>query len=670
MIVVTAGHVDHGKTTLLRALTGRDTDRLAEEKRRGLSIDLGFTYHHFTTASSDLHEPRQHTLSFVDVPGHTDFTNNMLAGAWSADITLLVISAVEGVMPQTREHLLIMALLAVRNIVVAMTFADRVTPAEHDLRKAEITSVLEGAQCPKSAFFSVSATTGLGIDTLLRHLQDLASEPALTPENRRGFFRFAIDRAFTLKGIGTVVTGTVKSGTIRTNDSLLHSRRGELVRAKSLRLDDRSVESASAGQRLAIAINLPTNRCHRGDWLMNPVTHHPVFHLDAKIQFTESFEAISSPGKRPRAGTPVHMHLGATHHIVTLRPLTTSAPTKDAESAWYQVRSQEPMFTHYGDRFILRDASAQHTFAGGQVIDIHSPRRKPDTPERLAVLQTLASDSEQALTQLLNSSDTGVALEQFALNRNLRPAQVRTLLARLSDNSQEFESLSVRGHFLQGVSKGSVLPTLLASTHFSRYAAQIRETLANAHRHNPATLGLSEWQISDTIGFPGPGLLFNSLVRLLIERREITRSGTLLHLPTHKAAIGHLDSVFIDLLRPVLAEAGFVAPRVHELMETLGMNQPALELLLQTHRKAGHLLQISRNRYYLPETVSALARLIEKLVNDHVENGISVIQFRDSSGIGRNLCIEILEYFDTLGFTRRSSDVRFMQMRYEDISTT
>ncbi len=666
MIVVTAGHVDHGKTTLLRALTGRDTDRLAEEKRRGMSIDLGFTYHHFTSTLPDLTEPQQHTLSFVDVPGHTDFTNNMLTGAWSADVALLVVSAVEGVMPQTREHLLILTLLAVRNIVVVMTFADLVTPAENALRQAEVLDLLKSVKRQESAFFSVSATTGYGIDTLLEHLEDLAGEPTPAQEDRDGHLRFAIDRAFTLKGIGTVVTGTVRAGTIQTGDSLLHSGSGELVRAKSLRLDDRLVDSAGAGQRLAIAINMTHSLCHRGDWLIDQSIHQPTFHFDAKIEFAESFKAISSLGNKPKASTPVHMSLGAAHHLVTLRPLTNGALANDTGSVWYQIRSREPMFAHCGDRLILRDASAQHTFAGGQVIDIHSPRRNPDTPERIATLQALALENEEALKQLLDVSDTGIALDRFALNRNLRPPQVQTLVARLIEGSQEFESL----HYRSSALKKSGLPTLLASKHFNRYAGHIKETLADTHCNSPTTLGLSEGNVAESIAFTGLTLVFNALTRTLIERNEIMRTGTLLHLPAHMVAIEQLDNAFIDQLRPILTEAGFVAPRVYELMEMLKMEQQPLELLLQNHCRAGNLVQISRNRYYLPETVSALASSIEKLANDHSETGISVIQYRDSSGIGRNLCIEILEYFDALGLTRRSNNVRFLQMPYEDIFTT
>lgn len=674
MIVVTAGHVDHGKTTLLRALTGKDTDLLAEEKRRGMSIDLGFTYHHFRNLSSDTNDLPQKTLSFVDVPGHTDFADNMLAGAWSADTALLVVSAVEGVMPQTREHLLILSLLCVRNIVVVITFSDRVTPAECTLRQAEMMVLLESFQRQESSFFCVSAVTGQGIDAVLNHLQNLASEPVPLQEDRDGYFRFAIDRAFTLTGFGTIVTGTVRAGTIQSGDSLLHSASGKLVRAKSLRLHDHAVDSAAGGQRLAIAINLAPWECQRGQWLIDPSIHHPIFQLDAKIQFAESTKNLVLSGRRVRTDTPVHMYLGTAHHIVTLRSLTASNLTLDTEPEWYQIRSKEPMFAHCGDRFILRDASAQHTFAGGRVLDIHSPRRKPHAPERLVVLQALeeANDeaneqpSEEALKRLLVISTTGVALDQFALNRNLRPVQVHLLTAALITSSVEYESLYDRG----ATQKKLGLPTLLASKHFDHYAKLIREVLADAHSKSPETLGLSERKISDSIQFTGPHPLLNALIRVLIERKAVTRTGAMLHLPEHRTTIEPAHSAFIEQLRPILSAAGFVAPRVHELMDTLQMEQQPLERLLLSHCNAGNLVQVSRNRFYLPQTVSALACLFEKSVHVHLDTGISVSQFRDSSGIGRNLCVEILEYFDTVGLTNRRDNVRFLRMPYQNVFTS
>lgn len=652
MIVVTAGHVDHGKTTLIRALTGKDTDSLAEEKSRGMSINLGFAYHHFSSPC-EAGVAQQHTISFVDVPGHTDFTSNMLAGAWSADVAMIVVAADEGIMPQTREHVLIMHLLGVRRAVIVITATDRATADQIDDVSTRMAALLATTTLSDAPIFPVSAQTGEGIAPLLQHLEALAQAEPASDEDASGYFRFAVDRSFTLKGIGTVVTGTVRSGTVRKDDQLLHSGTGELLRVRSLHLDDSAVELAKCRDRVALGVTLHHSDLHRGDWLMNPVLHHPVSHFDARVTFAGSV--------LPAINTPLHLHLGAAHHIVTLRTLGPRAEGEPPQRV--QIRSREPMTAHWGDNFILRDASAQDTIAGGRVMDIFAPRRKPDTRTRLAILGAHEHPHEDALCELLEISFHGVALAEFAVNRNLCPVQMQTLHQRLLAREAQFATLLVRG----STTLGSLLPTLLGMHFHNEYRDQVVQALAAHHLQQPTLLGMDEPTLFAAVEFSGSTLLFNALLHSFVERGEIVRTGTLLHLPDHEVKQSEEELRLMELLQPILLKAGNVAPRVFELMEMLTIEQSALERLLKLNCRAGKLLQVSRNRYYLPATILQIAELTETLANQHAPRGFSVIEFRDASGIGRNLCIEILEYFDAQGLTRRHDNARVLRTTRENI---
>lgn len=660
MIVVTAGHVDHGKTTLIRALTGKDTDSLAEEKARGMSINLGFAYHHFSANSVDS-APQQHTISFIDVPGHTDFTSNMLAGAWSADVAMIVVAADEGIMPQTREHVLILHLLGIKRAVVVVSAVDRASATRIDEVASQTAALLATTTMHDAPTFAVSAPNGDGIASLLQHLEVLAQTNILPDEEHDAHFRFAMDRTFVLKGIGTVVTGTVRSGRVCKDDQLLHSGSGELLRVRSLYLDNNPVEIATRGQRAAIGVTLHHATLHRGDWLMSPALRHPVHHFDACIEFAPPANGPGSTQSITNPNALLHLHLGAAHHIVTLRSFGARGEGKRPQ--WGQIRCRELMTAHWGDTFILRDPAGQTTIAGGMVLDIFGPRSKPDSRTRLATLSALCHEHEDALCELLEISCHGVSLAEFAINRNICPVQMQALHQRLFIRGAQFATLFVR----RAHSLGTLHPTLLGIHFHKQYRDQIVHCLATHHLEQPNLLGVNERTLFAAIEFSGPALFFNALLRSLVEMREVVRTGTLLHLPGHQVNQSEEEQRFLTKLRPILLNAGNVAPRVFELMEMLSMEQSTLEQLLKLNCRAGKLLQVSRNRFYLPETLWQIAAFIETLAREHPETGFSVIQFRDASGIGRNLCIEILEYLDAQGLTRRLGNLRVLRTTKENI---
>ncbi|HEX6735669.1 MAG TPA: selenocysteine-specific translation elongation factor, partial [Azonexus sp.] len=353
MIIGTAGHIDHGKTTLVKALTGVDCDRLKEEKARGITVDLGYAY----TA----------TLGFIDVPGHEKLVHNMLAGATGIDFALLVIAADDGPMPQTREHLEIVELLGIRQGAVALTKSDLCSPARLAEATAEIAELLAGTALAGAPVFPVAATTGGGIAELRAHLEAAAADCARRPA--AGGFRLAIDRCFTLSGAGTVVTGTAFAGTVAVGDQLLLTPPGRPVRVRSLRVQDAPAEAGQAGQRIALALaGIEKTDVARGQWLVAPALHAPVRRFDARLRVLAGQPAL-------KHWSQVHLHLGAEDVPARVGLLGVDQLAPGTEG-WAQLLLERDIGALAGDRFILRDAGARHSVGGGVVLDIFPPQRK------------------------------------------------------------------------------------------------------------------------------------------------------------------------------------------------------------------------------------------------------------------------------------------------------
>jgi len=352
MLVATAGHVDHGKTTLVRALTGVETDRLPDEKRRGLTIDLGFAYHRDASGR---------VLGFVDVPGHERFVRNMLAGVGAIDVAMLVIAADDGPMPQTFEHLAILELLEVEQLIVVVTRTDLVDLTQLDAVQASVTRLLAPTRWNKaSRIFQVNAPAGEGIDVLRQYLLDEVERRERHVGN--GFFRLAIDRAFTVTGSGTVVTGAVVCGEVRTGDELKLLPGGASTRVRSIHADGKSAESGQIGQRLALNIaGIERDAVRRGDWLVAPQCQH----VSARIHV--EFDLLDTEPRPLRHWTPVHFHAG-TASVPARVALTGARRIEKGTRAFAELRLEEPQHVLFGDRFVLRDQSAARTIGGGRVL--------------------------------------------------------------------------------------------------------------------------------------------------------------------------------------------------------------------------------------------------------------------------------------------------------------
>ncbi|MBL4572680.1 MAG: selenocysteine-specific translation elongation factor [Gammaproteobacteria bacterium] len=643
LIFATAGHVDHGKTSLVANITGTNTDTLAEEKNRGLTIVPGYAYHHFSSVIDGVE--CNNTLGFVDVPGHIDFINNMLAGVGAVDGALLVIAADDGIMPQTREHLAILDLLDVSRGAIALTKIDRCEPERIQTVIEEIKQLQSTTSLKNAPLFALSNETGDGIDELSNYLQSQFSDDSALKKARDDdqYFRYLIDRSFVAKGIGTVLTGSVRAGSIKTGSSLKHTATGENTKLRSARLDKTELSEVYKGQRAAMNVNLENKLINRGDWLIDEKLFHPINRLDATVNFIDADFKLQSSAQ-------YHMHIGASHYVVNIRHLGDSL---------YQLKCLDLMIAHHDDRFIVRDPASQHTLGGGRVVDIFIPRRKRSSESRLAQLNAMRHDSFEALTQLLKMQVDGLKLQEFSICRNISNTAIERLLERVEKENIGFHSLTLEKFSL---------PVLLHENYYSEYRNNILSFLKDFHQKQANQQGISEPALSRGVDFACSHLLFHGILQSLLGSSTIKRTGTLLHLPSHKTSLSAEEEDFLNRVRPLLLKAGYVPPRTRELVEMTNIPLMSLERILRESAKAGTLIKVAENRYYLPETIMTLAGFIEQLIAaEGTDTGFSVIQFRDASKIGRNLCIEILEYFDSVGFTRRDGNSRFVRTNKENI---
>lgn len=638
LIVATAGHVDHGKTALVKALTGVDTDTLNEEKARGLTINLGFAYARCQLPNSS--PPRHCTLGFVDVPGHRDFIHNMLAGVSAIDVALIVVAADDGIMPQTHEHIAILKLLNVSRAVVAITKADLCDAATVTDLQQEMSALLHGSSLAGATVVPTSSLRKTGIEDLRqRLLQEASASLAQQDFEPERHFRFQIDRSFTVKGIGTVVTGTTIAGHAGTGDVVRHSRSGTDVRIRGLRLDKDALASTGTGQRAAINLSvLPKEALTRGDWLLDAALDQPTSRFDAHLNWLSSGS--------PKPGVLYHLHIGAAHFLVSLRRLG------EADSQFFQIRCQDSLFCHYGDRFIVRDPTGRETLGGGIVVDTFVPRRNRAGSERLQLLQALhQSEDQAALGAAVDVSASGVALDAFRQCRNLTRPGLEALVDALQAEGVQLTTLSDREDRRY----------LFSHRHFEALAKLPLNALSRFHRQQPSKPGISETALFRDSEFPHAMILFQALIDKLVALNLLQRSGADLQLPDHRHEASPEEVLFTRKIHPLLVQAGRIPPRTHELVESTGIPLKQMETILKQVCKTGKIVKVADNRHFLPETLEDLARFTEQLAADQSGNGFSVIQFRDASGIGRNLCIEILEHFDRAGLTRRDGNLRFLR---------
>jgi selenocysteine-specific elongation factor len=628
MIVATAGHVDHGKTLLVKALTGVDTDRLPDEKRRGLTIDVGFAY---------LPDAAAGTIGFIDVPGHERFVHNMLCGVAGIDAALFVVAADDGPMPQTVEHLAILDLLGIRHGLVALTKIDRVGAARMTAVGAEIQRLLEKTTLAGAPVFPVSAVTGEGVEPLAARLRGLAGE--LPRRATDGNFRLAVDRAFTVAGAGLVVTGTVFSGELRSGDAVRALAAGAGGRARAIHAQNAAAAHGRAGERCALNLagtGLKPEGIRRGDWIVHGPVPDPTWRIDARVR------VLAGEAQPLRHWTPVHVHLGAAS--VTGRVATLEAKEiHPGATGLAQLVLERPIGAVHGDRLIVRDQSARRTVGGGRVIDVYPPGRGRAKPERLDALRDMESaDPARALAALLERSPRGLDLTRFAACRNLTDDEATRLFETVS--MRRVESPTQRLGFTQ--------------TQWDRLRAVALESVAAWHRRAPDSSGPPEDRVLDGKGLPR--FVVVALAGELVREGALTRSGAEVRLPTHRSDFTPADAELWKRVVDVLGTDDARPPTVAEIAERVGGAQKAVQSLLDRAARRGLAARVSQTRYFLPHTVARLAGIAETLAKTADEGRVTAAAFRDRSGLGRNLSIEVLEFFDRVRFTRRVGDARIV----------
>jgi selenocysteine-specific elongation factor len=621
MIVATAGHVDHGKTALIAALTGVDTDRLPEEKARGLTIDLGFAY---------LPLPDGGLIGFVDVPGHKRFIKNMLAGVGNIDHALVAVAADDGVMPQTVEHAEILDLLDVARVTVAVTKSDRVAPARCAEVEAAIRGLIRNARI--DAVIPTSVRTGEGIAALRDRLVASAAEQAAAPP--AGRFRMAVDRAFTLHGIGVVVTGSVHAGEARAGESVTIAPGGHAARLRGLRIHDRTVETVRAGDRCAAQLaGVSLDEVRRGDWIVAGECR-PVARLDVALRLL--------PGKPPlRQSTQAHLHIGAADLPCRVALLSAVRPGEPITASLHLDR---PVVAWAGQKFILRDQPAQCTLAGGRVLDPLPPARA-NRALRLARLEALnAPDAATAFANMLAANHRGFDLDGFAAAWNLTAAETRTLPADHHAKVCEDRERIVLGN--------------------DRWRALLGEIVAaldRRHSEAPDRLGLNDDGLAAAIRPPIAKAVLRAAVAELRAAGAVARCGTILHLPGHRVQPTAGELALWRRIEPALA--GIRPPRLRELVGIAGVALDSLEAFLLRAEELGFVHRVAPNRFYAPRAFAMLETMAERLAAESPDGMFAAADFNRASGIGRNLTIQVLEYFDRIGVTQRHGDRRRMAVR-------
>ena len=614
MIIATAGHVDHGKTALLQALTGVNTSRLPEEKKRGMTIDLGYAYLPLEDGS---------ILGFIDVPGHEKFLANMLAGVGGVQHALLVIASDDGIMPQTREHLAILHLLNMPSLTVALTKADKVSPEQLALTQTVIENELKQYNWQTVSIFATSATTGLGIDALRTHLAELQAEQ----QTDNQLFRLAIDRAFTIKGSGLVVTGTALSGQIKIGDNLWLTGSNCPVRVRSIHAQNQSTEQAFAGQRVAINIVGDTDKqtIERGDWLLSNKPPEAVDRVLATMISDKPIHHWQS----------VHLHHAASH-ITGRISLLEQESCQPNQLCLIELVLDKPLYLAENDRIIIRDISAKETLAGARIIELTPPRRGKRQPDYLAKLRRLEQANDSLAVLNIRLEDKALSLADFSWARQLTISTIEQMIATQ-------DCLVVNG-------------IALAQQNIHQFKQILLDRLLRYHEQHSDQLGVGRARLK-RMALPtvSEALVFAIIDSLLADKKIINNRGWL-HLPEYGLAFSDEQQMLWQRIEPLFTAEPLW---VRDIANALKLDKQLTHKTLHNAAQLGLVTAIVKDRYYLSQDIKTFAELIKEKSREH--GSINAADFRDQLGIGRKLAIQILEFFDRTGFTRRKGNEHILR---------
>ncbi len=628
IILGTAGHIDHGKSSLIRALTGIDPDRLKEEKLRGITIELGFAY---------LTLPTGQTLGIVDVPGHERFVRHMVAGATGMDLVALVIAADEGVMPQTREHLEICQLLQVKQGLVVLTKVDLVEPDWLELVEEEVREALQETFLAEAPMVRFSAVTGEGKDDLLNTLADLAAQ--VSPKPARGIFRLPVDRVFTIKGFGTVVTGTAITGHLRVGETVMVYPPGYKARVRNLQVHGQSVEEIQAGSRTAVNLQgLEKEELERGMVVATPEALFPGRRLDAYL------EVLSSAPRPLKHRQAVRLHTGTSERL-SVPLLLDAEELAPGTSGYVQLLLRDPIAVKPGDRFVIRNLSPAITWGGGQILHVNPSRHKRFREEVLTGLELLGTGSResQLLFYLEEAGPGGRSRAELAKLLPWDPQELQQLLSQLTSQGQSLKYDPENERYL------------LAQT-AQNLEKEILQHLKAYHHKNPLKAGLSKEELRRSLPPQMEVRLFNFLLNRMARGNQVALEKDLVRLNSHKVQLAGEQEDLLRRLEELYHRGRLTPPTLKETEAALKTPLGKIQQLLPVLVNQGRLVKVKEDLYFHQDAMAQLKADLVAFLKQHRE--ISVVQFKDLTQTSRKFTIPLLEFFDTTRVTVRVGEAR------------
>ena len=626
IIVGTAGHIDHGKTALVKALTGIDADRLQEEKRRGITIDLGFAHTELVNPAGERIQ-----VAFVDVPGHERFVRNMLAGVGGIDLVLLVIAADESIKPQTREHFDILQLLGVQRGITVLTKADAVDAETLEVVRLEVEEFLRGTflETPKAPIVAVSSLTGAGLGDLKRAIVVVAGQvPAL---DSKGLTRLPIDRVFSMKGFGTVTTGTLFSGTIQQEDELEVFPAARRVRVRGVQVHGRLAERAIAGQRTALNLaGASTEDLSRGMTLAPPDTFSTTRRVDVQLRL------LASAPRALKSGARVHFHCQTMETIAGVR-LINKGQVAPGESAFGRLLLPQPVLLLPRDRFIIRQFSPVVTIGGGVVLDSMPDARLPKDSECLAILA--GGDIEKSLRlRMLRRGQMGISVQRLIAESGLTAAQIETVLG---SSLRKGEIVRVGDFWIE-------------SGQLSDLMQLIREMVSEFHTTDPLEPGITKERLREKIN--SVALIFEHGLQALIGQKKIEIAGELVRLPGRGVVMKDEEAESKNKIEAVFAAAGLKVPALTEVLNGLKIDKARAQKIVTLLLRDKVLIKISDDLVFHR---SGLEQLRHQVAAQKIKSPkMDVALFKEMTGVSRKYAIPLLEYLDRERITKRVGDSR------------
>jgi selenocysteine-specific elongation factor len=628
IILGTAGHIDHGKTSLIKAVTGTDTDRLKEEKERGITIELGF-------ASLDL--PNGQHVGIVDVPGHEKFVKNMVAGATGIDIVVMVIAADEGVMPQTREHMEICTLLGIKHGFVALTKIDMVDEEWLELAMEDVRDFTAGTFLENTPIVPVSAVKEKGLQEFTRALETICDQ--LPDRSMSSLFRLPVDRVFTMKGFGTVITGSLISGRVQVGDTVMIYPSKVTSKVRGIQVHNQAVHMAEAGQRTAINFQgLEKAAIKRGEMLALPETLKPSFMVDLQVQY------LASNKKPIKNRTRVRFHTG-TSEILGNLVLLDREELPPAEEAAVQLRLDEPVCLVKDDRFVIRSYSPVRTIGGGQVLNPIPPKHKRFKADVVQGLQSIVQRSAEDLIAYY-IGQTGFAGATFS---------DLVLMTNISEKTldQQLQALLSRKTVLL-VDRDSRI--FMHTSSFQQLKQDLTGHLERYHKTNPLRAGMPKEELKTKLPPNLSPKLFNLLINQMLKDGEISVVEDTVHLASHTVALGADQEDIRDKIIQTYRESGLQPPYFKELSKQLTADPARARDVLNLLVKEGRLVKVKEDLFFDADAVTHLKQRLVEFLTVHGE--ISTPQFKEMTAASRKYVIPLIEFFDAQNFTIRIGDIR------------